>query len=215
MKMYYPLLAKTDLFAGIDPSEYENLLLKTGATKRSFKKGETIFSEGQKPTHLGLVLSGKVQILRHDFYGNQSIIAQFGPLSLFGESFACTNLDTYPVTVIALQDSDILLVESKGILASGHYQMLANLTKAINEKNLMLNDKLTILTQKSSIDRVMTYLNQRAKKAGSASFSIPFNRQQLADFIGIERSSLSTILSKLQKEGKIKVDKNHFTILGQ
>ena len=167
---------------------------------------------------MGVVLTGEVQTLREDLDGNRSILAAAGPGQLFGEVFACAQLDRLPVTVIASADSRILQLACRRIIETCsqscifHSQLIHNLLKIVARKNLMLNQKIDFISRRTTREKLMAYLTAQAKAADSRIFSIPYNRQELADYLGVERSAMSAELGKLKKEGTIDFHRNHFTL---
>lgn len=218
MENYLQILETCPLFFGISREDMTGLAACLGMHITSVKKHSAIWSEGDTAVYIGIVLSGCVQIVKEDFYGNRSILDQAEPGALFGESFAAVGA-TLPVSVIATQDSQIALIDCKRITVSCgnacgfHSQMIHNLLRVVAEKNLQINQKLEIIAQRSTRDKLLAYLNAQAKRAGSNSFTIPFDRQALADYLGVERSAMSAEISKLRKDGTITCDRSSFTLL--
>lgn len=218
MQDYFSVLETCSLFSGISREDIEGLTVCLGMRTISVKKNAAIWSEGDPAVYIGIVLSGCVQIVKEDFFGNRSILDQVEPGSLFGESFAAVGA-TLPVSAIAAQDSQIALIDCKRITVSCgnacgfHSQMIHNLLRVVAEKNLQVNQKLEIIAQRSTREKLLAYLNSQAKRAGSNSFTIPFDRQALADYLGVERSAMSAEISKLRKDGTIVCDRSRFTLL--
>ena len=183
------------------------------------EKKYTIFTEGSRARYLGIVLSGSAQIVQIDYYGNRSIIHEIVPSELFGEAFACAEMETIPVTVIANEDCEVLLIDCMRILhtcenACGfHQRLIFNLMKDIATKAIMFQQKIEIISKRSTREKLLAYLNIQVRKNGSRSFVIPFDRQELADYLEVERSGLSAEISKLRKEGIINSNKNSFELL--
>lgn len=219
MKKYFDVLRKCSLFEAIEDENLMAILGCLGAKVVSYKKNQVIMQEGDSANFIGLVLNGKVQIIRVDYYGNRSIVAMIEPAYLFGESFACANVKQIPVDVVASEDCEILLIDCRRVIYSCsnacdfHRQMIFNLLKIVAQKNLMFNQKIEITSQRTTREKLMTYLMQQAKKAGRDEFEIPYDRQELADFLEVDRSGLSAEISKLKKEGIIENKKNQFKIL--
>ncbi len=219
MKKYLEILARCPLFAGVSP---QNLLTMTsclGARLVRYAKGELIFTEGQEASHMGLLLSGGAQIIKEDFYGNRTILARIEPSEMFGESFACAQLSAIPVSVAATEDSEVMLMDCRRILTTCcnacefHNQLIFNLLKAMATKNLMFNQKIEITSKRTTREKLLAYLNSQAKLHGSSSFTIPYDRQELADYLEVERSGLSAEISKLRREGILESEKNKFILL--
>lgn len=215
----FELLKKCPLFQKIEEKELSAMLNCLNARTLTLTKNETIFQEGNKATYVGLVLSGSVQIVQDDFYGNRSIIAVIRPPQLFAEAFACANVELIPVSVIAECPSEIMLIDCKRILSTCtntcvfHQQLINNLLRIVASKNLLLQQKIEVMSQRTTRDKLMTYLMSQAKLRNSSEFTIPYDRQALADYLGVERSALSAEIGKLRKEGVLESTRSHFRLL--
>ena len=219
MKKYFEILRKCPLFDDIDDADFPTFLSCLGARVTSFDKKYTIFSEGRSAKYVGIVLSGSVQMVKHDYYGNRSIVANFEPSELIGEAFACADTKSLPVSVIADEPSEIMLIECHRILhtcsssCAFHQKMIFNLMKNLAVKNIAFHQKIDIMSKRSTREKLMAYLLSQADKSGSARFRIPFDRQELADYLEVDRSGLSAEISKLRSEGVLKSEKNYFELL--
>ena len=219
MKDYFAILQSCPLFAGISPEELESMLACLGARRVDAGKEQPIFREGDPADFVGVVLEGAVRILREDFYGNRSVLGQVEPGGLFGEAFSCAGAKALPVSVVAAQPTEVLLLDIHRVLTlcsnscTFHSRIVSNLVQVLANKNLGLNQKLDIASRRTTRDKLLTYLTARAKAARSAEFTIPFDRQALADYLGVERSAMSAELSKLQKEGVLETRKSWFHLL--
>ena len=219
MKQYMTVLQTCGLFAGITENQLLTMLSCLGATVRSYEKNQIILSEGDAAERIGVVLSGAVQIMRVDYYGNRSILTELQPAGMFGESFACAEVARMPVDVVATEDSEVLLINAKRILhmcsnACGfHNQLIYNLMKLVATKNLIFHQKLEIISKRSTREKLMTYLMMQAKQQNSNSFTVLFDRQELADYLEVDRSGLSAETGKMRKEGILECRKNQFTLL--
>ena len=218
MKEVSPVLHRCALFAGIQESDLAGLLGCLGADTVTVKKGNNLFSEGEPARYVGIVLAGSVQVVQDDYYGNRSILVQAGPGELIGETFACAGVAALPVSVIASEDSTILRLDCYRITRSCsnacefHNRLILNLLQVVAAKTLSFHKKLEITTQRTTREKLMAYLLWQAKEHHSSAFTIPFDRQGLADYLGVERSAMSAELSKLRKDGIIDFDRSHFTI---
>ena len=219
MEKYLPVLSRCRLFDGLNDQDLLAILACLDARVYTVTKNNPILSEGERAAHVGIVLSGSVQIVKEDYYGNRSIVAIAEPGELFGETFACAGLEALPVSVVAMQDSQIMLIDCIRITrscsnaCSFHNQLVLNLLQVVASKNLFFNQKLEILSKRTTRDKLMAYLTGQAKLRGSNSFTIPYDRQALADYLGVERSAMSAEIGKLRKDGIIRSDKNRFTLL--
>lgn len=217
MKKYLEILRNCKLFENMENENIMAMLGCIGADVRSYTKDQYIFTEGDKVSHMGIMLSGTAQIVRVDFYGNRSIVTTIEPSEIFGEAFACAETESIPVNVIAEKDCEVMLIDSRKMLQSCcnacefHSKMIVNLMKEISAKNLLLNQKIEIISRRTTREKLMTYLLMQAKQHGS-SFTIPYDRQELADFLEVDRSGLSAEISKLRKENVIECKRNFFKI---
>lgn len=219
MEKYFKTLRECPLFNDIEDNNIDTMVNCMQAKPRRVVKNTAILSEGEPATRMGILLSGSAQIIREDYYGNRSIVANVEPAQLFGETFACAETDELPVSVVASSDAEVLLMESAHIThtccnnCAFHNQMIYNLMKIMAKKNLIFNEKIEITAKRSTKDKLMSYLLMQAKKQHSDIVTIPYNRQELADFLEVERSGLSVEISKLCKAGIIEADKKTFRIL--
>ena len=154
-----------------------------------------------------------------DYYGNRSILSNIAPGEVFAEAFACVEMKSLPITVIANEPSEILFLECNHILhtcskhCGFHQQLIFNLMKDLAFKTLLFHQKIEVVSKRTTREKLMTYLMLQAKKADSNVFEIPFDRQELADYLEVDRSGLSSEIGKLCKEGVIKARKFHFELL--
>ncbi|MGI6069761.1 MAG: Crp/Fnr family transcriptional regulator [Blautia sp.] len=219
--MNVDFLSRTMLFRGVIPGEIEEMLGCLGAVSRKFSKGETICREGDVVEAMGLVLSGNVQVENIDLWGNKSILDTIGPGFVFAETYACIPGEPLMVNVIAVEPSEVLFLNTARILETcsnscpHHNRLIRNLLSISAQKNLKLSRRIFHTSSKTIRGRVLSYLSYQASFQGSYEFTIPFNRQQLADYLGVDRSALSGELGKMQKEGLLQVDRNHFRLLEQ
>jgi len=219
MKKYLEILKKCRLFEGISDENFISLFHCLESEIKSYAKNQYILSEGETASYIGILLSGAVQIIRVDFYGNRSIISEIRPSEIFGEAFVCAEIKAVPVNVIAEENCEIMLVDSGKILqpccnaCEFHSRIIFNLMKSIADKNLLLNQKIEIISKRSTREKLMTYLMIQAKYHNSSSFFIPYDRQALADYLEVDRSGLSAEISKLRKENIIECKRNFFRLL--
>lgn len=219
MNKYFEVLKNCSLFDNISDENLIPMLSCLNAKLLSFKKGITIIEEGEVANNVGIVLSGAVQIIRIDYYGNRNIIANIESSHLFGESFAFANIPAIPVSVIASEDTDILMIDCQRITKTCsnscefHNQIIFNLLKIMAMKNIYFNQKAEITSKRTTREKVLAYLMQQAKKYNSNSFTIPFDRQELADYLEVDRSGLSAEIGKLRADGIIECNRSKFTLL--
>lgn len=219
MKKYFEVLQNCTLFNGISKENLLDMINCLEAKVQHYTKNQTIIIEGQKATDIGIVLSGEVQIVHMDYYGNRSLVTEIYPSQLFGESFVCADVKSIPISVIASDNSDIMMIDGKRIMQSCcnacefHNQVIFNLLKVIATKNLIFHQKIEITSKRTTREKLMTYLLQQAKAKNTSSFTIPYDRQELADYLEVDRSGLSSEISKLRAEGILECKRNRFTLL--
>lgn len=219
MEQYFNTLRECLLFRGTTDTELSAILPCLGARITQFDKGNFIMAEGEAARDIGVVLSGSVHIIREDYFGNKCIIERIGSSGLFGESFACAGITAIPISVIAAEPAQVMLIDSLKISCSCsnacefHHRMIYNLLKVVAEKNLAFHQKIEIISKRSTKEKLLTYLLFQAKKAGTDCFEIPYNRQELADYLGVERSGLSVEIGKLCRQGVIAADRKQFRFL--
>ena len=219
MEKFLPVLKKVPLFSGIEDEELTRMLCCLGAKIKSFDKKSTVFSEGDTAKFIGIVLEGSVMIYRDDYLGNRSILGESYEGELFAESFACAELDELPVAVVTNEKSAVMLIECAHILhtchngCSFHHRLIFNLMRDLATKNIDYHTKLEIISKRTTREKLLAYLEIKAKQSGSPAFEIPFDRQELADYLEVERSGLSSEIGKMKKEGIIDAYKNHFKLL--
>ena len=218
MKEFLSLLKRTALFNGIDEAEIEAMLGCLGAKAEDFNKGEYLLRVGDSPESLGLLLSGSVLVVQEDYWGNRNIRARIMPGQVFAESFACVPGAVMDVSVLTDEQSRVLWLNVGRVLhtcptaCSHHSRMIRNLLSDLAANNLRTNEKLTHISRRTTREKLLSYLSAEAQRQGKSEFSVPFNRQQLADYLSVERSAMSAELSKMQKDGLLSVEKNRFSL---
>ena len=218
MKKYFDVLMGCPLFAGIAEKDLFTMLTCLGAKVERFDKKYTIMGERNPAKYIGILLSGSAQIIQYDFYGNKSILSNIAPSDMFGEAFACAETSAIPVSVIAGDACDVMLIDCTHILhtcenhCGFHQQMIFNLMRDLATKTILFHQKIDVTGKRTTRDKLLTYLKYQAARAGSQSFDIPFNRQELADYLEVDRSGLSVEISKLRREGVLESEKNHFDL---
>jgi len=218
MNAYIPILEKCPLFSDINNENLLAMLGCLGASYHEYKKDAPILSEGDPAGIFGIVLTGSVRIIRIDFYGNRTIVANISPTQLFGESFACAGIETLPVNIVASSDCSVLLMDARRITRTCsnscefHSRIIFNLLKIVAAKNLVFNQKNEITSQRTTREKLMAYLLSEAKSRGSREFDIPYSRQELADYLEVDRSGLSTEIGKLVREGILSCSRSHFVL---
>jgi CRP-like cAMP-binding protein len=212
-------LVKSPLFHGISESELASLVKCAGCTFKSFSKGETVYMAGQFVREIGLVISGCVHAVKDDAWGNSNIFAEITDGEMFAESFVCGGLGILPMSVVAVRDTRTMFFDFQRIISTCssacvfHTILIRNMVSVFARRNIMLAGKMEHITKRTTKEKLLSYLSEQAKLSGSRSFCIPFNRQELADYLSVERSALSAEMSKLKAESVINYRKNYFELL--
>lgn len=219
MRKFLNVLKKCPLFYDVTEENIVPMLECLEAKTDIFDKNFTILSEGTPAKYIGIVLSGSVQITQTDYYGNRSILGNLCEGELFSEAFACMQMTSMPVSVIANEKSEIIFIDCNHILHTcqkgcpHHQQLVYNLMRVLASKTVMFQQKIEITSKRTTREKLLTYLTICAKKNNKNSFKIPFNRQELADYLEVDRSGLSAEISKLRKDDILECSRNYFKLL--
>ena len=214
-------LTQTSLFSGISQADLSALLSCLAAVERRYSKGAVILAEGEPTQWMGLVLEGRAIISCADVWGKSSILGFAEPGAVFGEAYACVPGETLLISVCAAEETRVLFLNvGKLLTVCGnacpfHARLIRNLLSISAGKNLQLSRRIFHTTPKSIRGRLLSYFSECAKKSGSLTFTLPFNRQQLADYLGVDRSAMSSELSKMQRDGLIQVQGGTITMVPQ
>lgn len=221
MRNYLEILKSVPLFAGINESDMESLLSCLSAREAHYDKNEAVFHKDEDAVNVGIILSGEVQVIREDYYGNRSILAKLNQGMLFGETFVCADIKKLPVSVFTTTESNVLFIDYRRIVTTCtetcvfHSRLIFNMLKILAQKNIMLNQKIEFVTKRTTREKLLAYLSTEAQKAGSNSFAIAFNRQELADYLSVDRSAMSAELCRLRDDGLIRFNKNKFELFNK
>lgn len=212
------LLKKSILFKGMTDPERDECLLTLNAHRKSYKKGDAILHAGNLTDQMGMVLSGSVTIESNDMWGNRTILSQVGTGQFFAETYALLPEEVMLVDVVANENCQVLFLHvgnmiSKMQRAAWSQKLYRNLLLISSHKNLTLSGRSFHTAPKSARGRILAYLNTVSLKKHSTEFDIPFDRQQLADYLNLERTNMSKELTRMRREGIIKCRKNHFKLL--
>ena len=206
------------LFADIEMEQLEDLLSCLESRRRQYTKDEFILSADERAVNMGIVLSGGANVVQEDFWGNRTILTHCGPGELFGEAFSYAETEKLPVSVVATVSSEILLVDCRRIatVCSSacvfHARLIANMLRILANKNIMLTQKMGFISKRTTREKLLAFLSAQAIKTKSSEVLIPFNRQELADYLCVERSALSRELGKMKNDGLLSYEKNRFIL---
>ena len=218
MEQYLFILRNSPFFQGMTEEEIMSVLHCVNATVQQIKKDRYILRVGDRTESMGLVLRGAVLVLQEDLWGHRNIIYRIGPGEYFAEPFAATAGSVLNVSVVADEDSEIMMLNMERFLTTcphacaHHSRMVRNLVSVMARRVLDLNDKLTHISKRSTREKLLSYLSAESMRQGKLAFTIPYDRQQLADYLSVERAAMSVELSKLQKEGLLKTNRNYFEL---
>ncbi|MDL2324965.1 Crp/Fnr family transcriptional regulator, partial [Ruminococcaceae bacterium OttesenSCG-928-A16] len=218
MQVNQKLLQDIPLFRGIKEPEFGTLFGCVGAKKKYFEKGEFIFLNGGETNSIGIILSGRAQIIKEDIFGNRAILNDLGTKAVFGESFVCGGSYPLTVSVQATENSDILLLPFDRIMhicpsaCGSHNTLIKNMVEIISRKNIKLMETLEVITKRSLREKMLTYLSQLAQEQSSATVISPLGRVDLANFLGADRSALTRELGRMRDDGLIQFNKNTYTL---
>ncbi|MEI7885624.1 MAG: Crp/Fnr family transcriptional regulator [Clostridia bacterium] len=212
------VLKACSLFLGIKSLEISMLLTCLQAREKAYLKNEIVLLAGDKTSMIGVLLSGSVQIIKEDMLGRKNILAELTQGDLFAETFVCAGIEVSPVSVVAIKDTRVLWLNYQHIISSCpnscayHTKIIENMISVLARKNIFLNTKNTILSKHSIREKLLGYLTECRENFHSNSFTIPFGRTELADYLCVDRSALSRELGKMQAEGMLDYVKNDFTV---
>ena len=218
MKKYISILKRTRLFAGVGDSEIESMLSCLGERLCTYKKGEYVLRQGEHLSDIIVLVDGNLHIQKDDYWGNRSILGQISVGEMFGEAYVTPESGAVLNDVVALEDSVVIFFDVKRIITTCsstcrfHATVVQNMFYAISEKNRKLVQKLDHMSKRSTREKLISYLSEEAKRQNSSSFTIPFNRQQLADFLSVDRSAMSNELCKMRDDGLLEFEKNQFRL---
>ncbi len=219
MKKYIPVLKRTKLFSGMGEEDIASLLSCLGARKKEYKKGEYILREGEHISDIFILVEGKIHIQKDDYWGNRSILSVISVGEMFGEGYAAPESGALLNDVVAVEDSSVIFFDVKRILTTCssacrfHNMIVQNMFFVVSDKNRKLVQKLGHMSGRTTRAKLISYLSEEAKRQGSSAFTVPFNRQQLADYLCVDRSAMSNELCKMRDEGMIKFEKSRFELL--
>lgn len=219
MKKIFDKIQFNPLFSGIGLDDFEAMLHCVEGRVQEYKKGAVIQLAGNPVKTVGLVISGIVQVIREDGDGKQNLMAELHEGELFGEVFACAGISHSPVMVLASEPLvEVLHLNYRKVITacpsacSFHQKLIENMLALVAKKNLLLNQKIDILSKRTTRERLLLFFEYH--RQGARKFTISLSREALAAYLCVERSAMSAELSKMQREGLIQYDRNSFEIMG-
>ena len=197
----------SSLFADIDEQQLDTLLTCLKTVTRTYRKEEFIFIRGDRPSYVGIMLSGGANVLMEEPGGQRVILSHVSAGQLFGEAFSCANLETLPVSIVASEPSEIMLIDYCKLVTTCsrscpfHHQLIMNMMRILATNNIQLTEQIGHLSKRTIREKLLSLLSMQARQADGRTVEIPFNRQELADYLCVDRSALSRELSAMQAEG--------------
>lgn len=219
MENYLPVLKKSVLFSGVKEEDIRALLSCVEAKVRKYGKGEYVLQQGEYLDDIAVLTEGSLHIQNDDYWGNRSILGRISIGEIFGEAYAFSREEPLMNDVVAIEDSTVMFINAKKVISTCssacrfHTLVVQNLFSVLSEKNKKLVQKLGHIGKRSTREKLISYLSQESKRQKSAEITIPFNRQQLADFLSVDRSAMSNELCKMRDEGLLTFRKNVFRLL--
>ena len=218
MKDFLPVIRASRLFSGVSEQELEAMLACLRPETKDYPKDAFVLRAGDTAEAVGLVLSGTILMLQEDVWGNRNILSKAGPGQIFAAAYACAPGSVLNVSVLAETPVTVLFLNVGRVLTlcpaacAHHSRIIRNLLGELAGKNLRLGEKLTHTGQRTTRAKLLSYFSAEAQRLGRYEFDIPFSRQQLADYLGVERSGLSLELGKMKQDGLLEFHKNHFEL---
>ena len=217
MKKIFETAKNNPLFNEISFNEFESVLNCLSSKTSTYQKGDIILLSGDSINFAGLILSGSIKIIREDMNGNITILTKLSASEIFGEIFVCAEIFHSPVTIQTVEETEILFIDNSKIFTSCtnachfHTRLIKNMLKLIAQKNLMLNQKIEILSKRTTRDKLLCFLDFQRGTANE--FTIPFTREEMANYLCVDRSAMSNELCKMRDDGLIKFNRNEFEIM--
>lgn len=212
------IIGSASLFKGIEASDLQALLSCLQASIRTYEKGQFIQQAGDAVTQIGVVLKGVVEVIQEDVLGRKSILTSIGRSGIFGEAIVTAQLEESPVSVVASQDAAICFLnynEMVGMCGENcifHTRLIQNMLGIMARKTLLLSKKLNYALMRNIRDKITAYLLDEFERKGKKIILLPYNREELADYLSVDRSALSRELSKMKQEGLLRYRKNEFIL---
>ena len=217
LKKIFEIVKDNPLFQGIAFSDFELMLSCLSAKTVCYKRDDVILLSGDAVSSVGLVLSGSIKTVKEDIDGRVTILTDHSVSELFGEEFACAGIDHSPITILASENTEILFINYKRIVTSCttacpfHTRLIENMLKLIALNNLVLSQKISILSKRTTREKLRAFFD--ARRGVAKKFTVPYNRDEMANYLCVDRSAMSSELCKMREAGLIRFHKNEFEIL--
>lgn len=218
MRNYLPHVRNSKLFYNMAEEEILQLLTCLDSHVKHYHAGDTLWRAGERVHQVGVVLTGRIHVEDYDFIGNKSLVAEYAQGQSFGEEHALSHERPLPFDVVAQEDATILFFSIQKVSAPcsincmGHHKLIENLLSSVATHAYDLEMKVSHISKRTTREKLISYLSEQARLQHSAVVTIPFNRQELADFLAVERSAMSKELAKMKKEGLLDYKHNTFIL---
>lgn len=215
---YIHILEESALFQGIDGDDLKALLACLGGTIHSYKKREVIIAQGTWVHQIAMVLEGSVDTVQEDFWGDQVLVGRVFPKQTFLEAFVLAQTEPLSFHAIAAEPTKVYMIDYQRAITvcksscETHHRMITNLLSIAARKSLLLLRKIDHLTKPTIREKLLAVLSTFAQEYGSSRFTLPYTRQELANYLAVDRSAMTVELGRMQREGLITLDKNTFEL---
>lgn len=206
------------MFTGISEDDLRCFLSCSDARVRMYEKKEIIFEMGDQVNWIGILLSGQVDGVQEDYWGNQMLLGRFLAGDVIADAFVLAGEEAIPYTALSVRNSEMLMISHENLVSPCecvcpfHSQIILNMLSVSAKKSMLLLKKIRHITMRSMREKVLSFLSEEAMRAGSNKFTILYDRERLANYLGVDRSALSAELSRMQREGLLSYNKNAFEL---
>ena len=210
---------ESPLLDGISPEDRKTMLGCIGYHVASFRKGDVLAFEAEHIRHVGIVISGVVDMVKEDLWGNKTMLVRIRKNEVFGETFACGSDNLSVVTFLVSEDAEVLFIPFDRVMHSCtmacefHHRLIENMVSVIANKNRDLMRKVEAVSKRTIREKILAYLSIQAQIQQARYLEIPLGRVELAEYLCVDRSALTRELVKMKEDGLIDYDRNCFRIL--
>lgn len=218
MEEYLQLLSRSELFQGMAEEDILHILKCFGAWRKCYQAGTYLYNATDYIHEVGFILDGKIHMISEDFWGKKFILTEYTTGDIFGEAHSMTPSEPLLFAVVAEEKTEVLYIDIDKIMTvcsrfcPSHQTVFRNLLRISARKKIHFLHKIEHMSRKTLREKIVSYLSEQSKKYQSSVFDISFNRQQMADYLGVDRSAMSAELSKMQKEGLVSYKFHHFEL---
>ena len=218
MEKYLSKIKNSPLFQDITEEELSRMLNCFGANIKTYTQGQAIIRQGDKVSKIYTILDGEVNIEKDSYWGRRIIVQKLYEYNNIALGLVASTSSESTISAISSKKTTVLSMNFSKCTTMctnachHHSALIQNMFKILSKENIELIEKIENISQKSIRDKLLTYLSNESIKHKSPVFEINFNRQELADYLNIDRSAMSFEMSKLKNEGIINYKKNKFAL---